>query len=93
MIDCGHIRSELTDVACSECSGLLSALVQVLLGKALGFRNGRFQILTKIPIESAAINILSVLSHDVATKRPVEAQHLLIHLHRCLNLTATVSFF
>ncbi len=46
-------------------------ILQVLSRKALGFRNSRFQILTEIPIESTAINILGITSHDVTTQRPV----------------------
>lgn len=68
-------------------------ILKVLPRKAFGFRNSCLQILTEIPIETTAINILGITGHDVTTERPVEAQHLTVYLGSSLNLTAAVSFF
>ena len=68
-------------------------VLQVLSREALGFGNSRLQILTEIMVKSTAINILGITSHDVTTKRPIEAQHLAVHLGSSLNLTAAISLF
>ena len=68
-------------------------ILQVLPGKALGFRYGSLQILTEISIESTTVNIFGITNHDVTTEGPIEAQHLSVYLRGSLDLATTVTFF
>ena len=67
-------------------------IIEVLRRKTFAVRYFMKQILTEEFEETATIDILGVTSHDVATERPIEAQHLSVYLRCCLNLAEAVSF-